>query len=415
MADNLTSEPATGRNVAAGYLRAFVTLLVIAHHSVLAYHPYAPAPPTSLGAEPMLWQAFPVVDSHKWHGVEIFVGFNDVFFMSLMFFVSGLFVWPSLQRKGPGRFVKDRFRRLGIPFLVAAALLAPLAYLPTYLQTGAAFRLVKFATAWLSLPHWPSGPAWFLWVLLAFDCVAAAATRVAPTWGTALGGFMSRRRRPAALFWLLVTASALAYVPLAMSFDPGRWASFGPFSFQVSRALHYAVYFSAGAGLGAAGLVAGQLTPGSKLARRWPLWMAAAAGAFLLAAAAFLVLLSQGTAAGQGMWAIVDLTFVVSCAASTFGFLAVFSRFARPGRLGDSLAANAYGMYITHYALVSWLQYALLRSTLPGAAKGTLVFLGAVILSWFVTAAVRRIPAVGTVLSTGTPIARNTRAEIASG
>src|SRR5277367_4566459 len=126
MNQDLTSVPATDRNVAVGYLRAFITLLVIGHHAVLAYHPYAPPPPTSLGAEPMFWQAFPVVDSQRWPGIEVFVGFNDVFFMSLMFFVSGLFVWPSLQRKGPGLFLSDRLRRLGIPFLVAAGLLAPL-------------------------------------------------------------------------------------------------------------------------------------------------------------------------------------------------------------------------------------------------------------------------------------------------
>lgn len=31
-------------NVAIGYLRAFVTVLVVAHHAGLAYHPLAPAP-----------------------------------------------------------------------------------------------------------------------------------------------------------------------------------------------------------------------------------------------------------------------------------------------------------------------------------------------------------------------------------
>jgi len=31
--------PGTAYNLAVGYLRAFVTLLVVAHHSVLAYHP----------------------------------------------------------------------------------------------------------------------------------------------------------------------------------------------------------------------------------------------------------------------------------------------------------------------------------------------------------------------------------------
>ncbi len=136
MNDNVKSRSAPGRDVVMAYLRAFVTLLVIAHHAVLAYHPYAPPPPASMGAQPMFWPAFPVVDAHRWLGIDLFVGFNDTFFMSLMFLISGVFVWPSLQRKGPGQFLVGRVRRLGLPFLAAAALLAPLAYVPTYLQTG---------------------------------------------------------------------------------------------------------------------------------------------------------------------------------------------------------------------------------------------------------------------------------------
>jgi peptidoglycan/LPS O-acetylase OafA/YrhL len=403
MNNDLKSAPATERNVAVGYLRAFVTLLVIAHHAVLAYHPYAPPPSTSLGVEPMMWQAFPVVDSHRWPGVGAFVGFNDVFFMSLMFLVSGLFLWPSIQRKGPGPFLVGRVRRLGIPFLVAAGLLAPLAYLPSYLQTGAPFSLGAFAKTWAALPHWPAGPAWFLWVLLAFDCFAAGLTRLVPSWGERLGGFLSRRQRPASLFWLLVAASAVAYLPLALGLDPGQWVNFGPFSFQESRPLHYAVYFFTGAGLGAMGLGRGLLAQGEKLARRWPVWLIAAAGAFLLTVVCFLTALSQGAAAGKGMWAIVDMTFVASCAASSFACLSLFLRFARQNRVGDSLAANAYGMYITHYVCVSWLQYALLGASLPGAVKGTAVFLGAVALSWTLSALLRRIPAVATVISSSFP------------
>jgi len=37
-----------------------------------------------------------------------------------------------------------------------------------------------------------------------------------------------------------------------------------------------------------------------------------------------------------------------------------------------------------HYVFVVWLQYALLGATLPAAAKGVLVFAGALLLSWSV-------------------------------
>ena len=48
--------------------------------------------------------------------------------MALMFLLSGLFVWPSLERKGGARFLRDRVLRLGVPFAVAAGILMPLAY-----------------------------------------------------------------------------------------------------------------------------------------------------------------------------------------------------------------------------------------------------------------------------------------------
>src|SRR5215467_8975732 len=128
--------PNTEYNVSVGYLRAFITVLVVAHHAALAYAPFSPPVAQSLTAQPRWWQAFPIVDPQKWAGASTIVGFNDTFFMTLMFFISGLFVWKSIQRKTIRGFVRDRTQRLAIPFLAAAAIIAPLAYYPTYLQIG---------------------------------------------------------------------------------------------------------------------------------------------------------------------------------------------------------------------------------------------------------------------------------------
>jgi hypothetical protein len=47
---------------------------------------------------------------------------------------------------------------------------------------------------------------------------------------------------------------------------------------------------------------------------------------------------------------------------------------------------------------VSWLQYALLRVAMPGLAKGVVVSVATVALSWAAVAALRRIPAVARVM-----------------
>jgi hypothetical protein len=393
-----TLSPAPSRNLPIGYLRMFLTLMVVAHHAALAYHPYAPPPPSSLNSS-LIWGAFPVVDSHRAPGVDLFVGFNDTFFMSLMFLVSGVFVWSSLKRKGAAGFLRDRALRLGIPFMVSAALLAPLAYYPTYIQTQSHSG---FWQQWLKIGSWPAGPAWFLWVLLAFGGIAAAAYRIAPGLGTALGRMIERiSTRPIVFFMALIAVSGLAYLPMAAAFDPMSWLHFGPFFAQTSRLLLYASYFFIGTGIGAYETGRGLLASDGKLARRWPLWTLASIFFFVFAIGVFLTILATLPKGGPGPVLAVfgNFAFVLSCAASSLAFLALFVRFTRAGnRVADRLSANAYGIYLLHYFCVTWLQLSLVGFNVPGAVKGLLVFSGAVLISWGLTASLRRVAAVARVI-----------------
>ena len=264
-----------GYNVALGYLRGFLVVLVLAHHSVLAYIDSPPPQATSLLAQPPYWRAFMVVNPHHWSGFSIFTGFNDDFFMSLMFFLSGLFVWSSLQRKGNAGFVRERLRRLGIPFLVAAALIAPVAYYPSYLLTTGAHSFSGYFHDWLSFGDWPTGPAWFIWLLLAFDLAAGALFAIVPNLAM-LGRLGSNAREHPVRFFLLLLAASARY-SFRWPGSSARWR--GPASdpsVPVARLFHYAVYFLAGIGVGAYGIERGLLAQDGKLARhwgRWTLWM----------------------------------------------------------------------------------------------------------------------------------------------
>ncbi len=385
-------------SVAIGYLRAFITLLVVAHHSALAYHPYPPARNATLIAQPRWWLAFPVIDPHKWLGWTFFTGFNDVFFMSLMFFLSGLFVTHSIGRKGTGRFLRDRMLRLGVPFMVVASI-TPLAYYPTYLTTPGHAGIAAFWQLWLSLGSWPAGPAWFIWVLLAFDILAAALFAFAPTLMPRLARVTAGAAdRPILLYLGLVAVSAISYIPMALHFGADSWSVFGPFFFQTSRIFHYFAYFLIAIGVGAVAMSRGLFSRDGKLARRWPLWTTAMVLAYFALAAAFITMIS-GTAKPVPWGSLLGILWVLSCAVSCFGFISLFARFATRRRaVFDSLTDNAYGMYLIHYVFVSWLQYALLPASLSGFVKGLLVTLGAILLSWGTTAALRRIPAVARVI-----------------
>ncbi len=393
-----TAPPATSYNNTIGYLRAVLVVMVVAHHAALAYHPYAPPINATLAMEPRWWQAFPIVDAQRWSGALLLVGFNDIFFMSLMFFLSGLFVWPGLKTKGVSAFLRDRALRLGIPFVAAAAILAPLAYYPAYLQLAAHSGFDGFWSQWLSLGQWPAGPAWFIWVLLAFDAIAALLYAWKPRWGETLGARLpGASGRPLIAFLALAAITALVYIPLAIAFNPMRWSAFGPFTFQTSRILHYFTYFVAGIGVGALGLENGLISASGNLARRWGRWVIAGLVAFAIAAV--LTIVATTNPAVQGWTAAAHAGFVASCAAISFAFLAVFLRFAnRKSAALDSLRRNSYGIYLLHYAFVSWLQYALLPAGMPGLAKLAIAFLGAVALSWMTAAALRRIPAVARIV-----------------
>jgi glucans biosynthesis protein C len=375
-------------------LRAVVILLVLSFHSMLAYLNFLPASPFAFDTPPYLWRAFPIVDTERWFGFEFYCAWQDVFLMSLFFFLSGLFVWPSLGRKGTLTFLHGRIFRLGLPFTLVVALLMPLATYPSYLQTATEPSFTAFWRHWLALPFWPCGPMWFLWLLLAADFAAAGLHNFLPRWADALIRFSSSAgAHPRRYFVGLVIASAVAYVPLALIFTPSAWAAFGPFGFQLSRPLHYVVYFFAGAGIGACGIERGLFAPDGPLVRRWPIWVTAAPVALLAWMGLTALTMTGAGSPSPGLQIVDDLSYVLACFSSCFAVLALVLRFA--GRrlwVLDGLKRDAYGMYLVHYLFVVWLQYALLGIELPAIIKAAMVFGGTVMLSRGAVAGIRRIP-----------------------
>jgi len=386
-------------------LRAFVILLVLSFHAVLAYLDFLPRSPFPFDSPPYLWRAFPIVDTTRWFGFDLFCAWQNVFLMSLFFFVSGLFVWRSIERKGIRTFLRDRIVRLAVPFAFVVVLLMPIANYPTYMQTALDPSLAAFWRHWLALPFWPCGPMWFLWLLLMADFAAAALRRFAPSWGATLIRFSgSAGARPTRYFAVLIIVSACAYVPLALAFTPSAWAALGPFGFQLSRPLHYAVYFFAGMGLGAYGIERGLFAPDGALVKRWSLWLIVALGSLLLWMVLTAIAMTDAGSPALGWQILDDLSFVFACFSSCFAVLALVLRFAgRRLPMPSAFQRDAYGMYLVHYLFVVWLQYALLGAGLLALGKGAIVFGGTLLLSWGTVAAVRCVPAAAQVIGADRP------------
>lgn len=95
-------------------LRVLMTVLVILHHTLIAY-----------GA-PGGWYFTDATTSKPAIMVmTLLVATNQSFFMGFFFFLAALFTEPSYNKKGVGKFIGDRLKRLGIPLLFYSFILGP--------------------------------------------------------------------------------------------------------------------------------------------------------------------------------------------------------------------------------------------------------------------------------------------------
>ena len=82
-----------------------------------------------------------------------------------------------------------------------------------------------------------------------------------------------------------------------------------------------------------------------------------------------------------------------------FTLLTVSQRLASTRmRLLDAMRPSAYGIFLTHYIPIIWLQYAVYDYSWPAPVKFVCVFLGTLSLSWAVTLMLRRIPLVARMI-----------------
>jgi glucans biosynthesis protein C len=383
------------RDVSVDYLRTTLTLMVVAHHSTLAYTTFA-----RFDTGNYLASTHPVVDSSRWVFLDYAQHFNDIFFMSLMFFVSGLFVWPSLQRHGVGGFLRERFLRLGLPFAFFVTTLMPLAYYASWQLTGKDAGFLDYVSNKFFSHGWPPGPLWFIWVLLMFDGIAALLFAARFNLQKFDGVHSFSKERPLFVAVCVMIVCALLSVPVYALFG-SKWIALGmpPFYFELPRPGLYFTWFAFGVLIGTAPFDHGLLTTESALVRRWRWWIGFAFAAFNLQFFLPGALQSVNVMTALGRGSIAATLFIASCAASCFGFLALF-RGAVSTRRGwmDSLTRSAYIIYIVHYVFVLWLQRAFMDQPLHASIKFVAVFALSVLFSWLTAQVLLRIPGVNRAL-----------------
>ena len=383
----LGARPLGQRSCFLDYLRATIIILVLFLHAILSYVPWA-----RFDLMDYTHSTAPIVDTNTSIVFSQLPLLLNGFFMALMFFISGLFVWKSLLSKGSTLFLIDRLRRLGIPFLVMVGVIMPIAYYPSFLQTEAKTSFISYWTGW----SWLSGPAWYLSLLFVFDLLAAICFQfVVHSKRQKLQLFF---RQPSTFFAVLVLLSGASFMPMFAMFGPYQWFELAPFTIgQSCRIGLYLVYFFGGVSLGSVGLESTFLRHSGALSSRWWAWLLVS-----LIASYALVISSVGVKVDPvgpwtrpDGWALLGICIVIYSAILSIASLALFSRFVNIRHpWADSLSNNSYAIYIVHYPLVIWTQYVLLSWTMAAEIKAVVVFSISLALSWGLSVLLRQIPGI---------------------
>ena len=318
-----------------------------------------------------------------------------LFMIPLLFLVAGLLTPPSVERKGPGTYARDRLMRLGIPFVLFVGLIWPVLLYALYRPLGNApgsYWAEFVGTVDESLD---TGYFWFVGDLLIFSLGYAGWVRL-------------RRGRPHRLpsgdvriGHLLVLAAAVAtatfLVRLGFPFESERYVDLNLYEWPASIALF---------GLGVVASRKGWLPAvPARLQAQSRTVSLLAVGAFGVLIAVGFILGGVGEETWAGGWHWDALAF-----AAFESTLAVFGpvwmlgvaqrrlnqafRWASP-----SIGRSAYGAFMLQGLVLIGLAVVLRPLPVPGEAKALIVATGGVAgsfaLAWLL---IRRVPVVARIL-----------------
>ena len=357
-------------------IRVFLTILVILHHLMIIY--------AGTGNwDYMEGRQDVVVDGlGGW-----FCATNQAYFMGLFLLISAYFVPGSYDRKGAGRFLKDRLIRLGIPLALYSWVINPLFwYAFSSQEIGEYFRSGQL------LGH---GPLWFIEVLLILSLVYVVwrlLTRSRPPQPAVEARFPANGA--IALFALLLGMAGF----LVRVVFPIDGYTFRPLNLQLGFFAQYIALF-------VVGLIAYR--------RNWLLGLPDKTGRLWLGIAVLLILFwapmmvvngainddnsFKGGANWQSLLYALWESFL--CLSMCIGLIYAFRRYLNQrGKIAGFLVPNAYTAYIIHAPAITTLAFAVRDVMLYPLLKWGLVALVAVPLCFGLSSLIRKLPYTDRVL-----------------
>ena len=121
-----------------------------------------------------------VIESERNIGFDMFALWAESLILPILFFISGYFGASSLRVRLFNPFFKEKWHRIGLPWLFGCLFLTPeLAYLAA-LQTTPDMNFITFYTEHFWQECFQQGPFWFLSLLLLFFIFLMAAKKLRP-------------------------------------------------------------------------------------------------------------------------------------------------------------------------------------------------------------------------------------------
>jgi Acyltransferase family len=296
------------------------------------------------------------------NALTVVLGTGWLFGLGLFFLIAGLLTVPSVDRKGPGRFAKDRLVRLGLPIVAYTLLVSPFLEYVDYRQNeGGSEALGPFVRdqVWSFAP----GPTWFLEALLVFS-LAYALWRALRRPAEPPSGAPLRGRHVAAIALAISVTSFTAHLAFPIGSEQ--------FHVQLGMFPQYVILFALGAAAGRRGWL-DTLTP--ELQRRCGIASVIAAPALLvslLAGGFFEGGAAEDRFAGGWHWQAAAFPLAEGVLATCVSLWAIGyfrRRFNHLRPLARRMAPQAYGAFIVHPPVIVGLALAVQPLPLPAELK----------------------------------------------
>ncbi len=329
-------------------LRTAIVFLVVLYHAGGVYEATG------------MWASFWIVDDPSTNTVSGLTGLVlDIFLMPTLFFVSGYFVPASLRNRSRWIFLRTKFRRLMLPWIVAVLVLIPLYKVMFLLSRGLPQQ------SWTTYFHFSNGFIsqswlWFLPVLFAFNVLYVL-------------GSMVRMRVPN----VTLKGAVIGTFVVGFAYSAGmdllgfRGWTLTPFiDFQHERVLIYLMFFLVGTLCSTQRAFDGR-PRGTVLYNivNSTAWIPITVYIFFLI---FPVVFNPG---GFVFSRIVDRTIVWFCfhlslLCLVYGVVQTFWRYLdRPGPIWSELNPSAYHVYIIHVIVLGLIAMLLLNTAMPSVLK----------------------------------------------